>query len=511
MTVLDRSHIYMEGQLKDALRELEMPDSYYEKATTAYESVSSDLTSESSCLHQYDPEIILQGSIKIGTAIKPITEDGSYDVDIVCNLSRLHKDEISQQALKRLVGREVRAYAERHSMSNEPHDGKRCWTLEYVDEANFHIDILSTVDDTYVRRMALALGGYDNPADAHYLAHTDKRHPRYAGICSDWPTTNPEGFAKWFLDMARYDEYRSRIAFEKAASVESIKVYAVKAPLQQYVQILKRHRDIYLDAHEDVLPIKSIIITTAAGKAYEKLADRSDWYGGFVAVVQALASQIEPVGESYRLVNPSDPLENFVEGWTHEEMDNFRRWQQSAFNDFAVSKKRGQFNKYARKEIRRSLGLSKGHGSYVASQVRSFVDKLPHHRHHGLTELDAVKVTVTGEKQRSGGVFKPFRSDEPLPKGIRLRFEAHAEDIKSYKVRWQVTNDGSEATRANCLRGGFYQGFFLSGGRIARNETTKYVGRHYVECLLEKDDVIYGRSEPFVVNIVGGSSAHAVW
>ena len=48
MTVLDHSHIYMEGQLKDALRELEMPDSYYEKATTAYESVASDLTSESS-------------------------------------------------------------------------------------------------------------------------------------------------------------------------------------------------------------------------------------------------------------------------------------------------------------------------------------------------------------------------------------------------------------------------------------------------------------------------------
>lgn len=79
--------VYMEGQLKDALKDLEMPESYYDKAITAYESVASGLTSESSALYPHDPEVILQGSIKIGTAIKPITEDGSYDVDMVCNLS----------------------------------------------------------------------------------------------------------------------------------------------------------------------------------------------------------------------------------------------------------------------------------------------------------------------------------------------------------------------------------------------------------------------------------------
>lgn len=199
---------YMEGQFKDALKELEMPDSYYEKAMTSYESVRKDLTSSNSSLFEYAPQIILQGSIRVGTAIKPITDEGSYDVDIVCNLGRLQKETISQEKLKELVGREVRAYADCHGMKNAPHDGKRCWTLEYVDEANFHIDILPTVDNTQTMRLAFAAKNITVSRDDRYLAHTDKRHPCYRRICDDWPTTNPVGYADWFLGVAQYSRFR---------------------------------------------------------------------------------------------------------------------------------------------------------------------------------------------------------------------------------------------------------------------------------------------------------------
>ncbi|WP_408610445.1 cyclic GMP-AMP synthase DncV-like nucleotidyltransferase [Leptotrichia hongkongensis] len=42
----------------------------------------------------------MQGSIKLGTAIKPITEEGSYDIDIVCCFEKLSKNEITQRDLK---------------------------------------------------------------------------------------------------------------------------------------------------------------------------------------------------------------------------------------------------------------------------------------------------------------------------------------------------------------------------------------------------------------------------
>lgn len=168
--------------------------------------------------------------------------------------------------------------------------------------------------------------------------------------------------------------------------------------------------------------------------------------------------------------------------------------------------------KYLCREMRSSLGLpERPLDTAVASKVRVAVDGLSHHRHHGMTEIDAVDVSITAEKMRSGGTFVPFVSGDPLPKNVSLRFEAHADNLKSFDVQWQVTNDGLEATRANCLRGDFYAGFELANGRKTRSESTCYEGEHYVECLLVKDGVVYGRSEPFVVNIINGGFAHLSW
>ena len=72
-----RFNNYMEGQLRGNLSDIEMPDSYYAKAETAYAALTKYLTRRDSEIRQYDPEISLQGSIKTGTAIKPITDDGS--------------------------------------------------------------------------------------------------------------------------------------------------------------------------------------------------------------------------------------------------------------------------------------------------------------------------------------------------------------------------------------------------------------------------------------------------
>lgn len=46
-----------------------------------YESLAAFMGD--SGLNDYTPEIFLQGSFKLGTAIRPLTEEGSYDIDIV--------------------------------------------------------------------------------------------------------------------------------------------------------------------------------------------------------------------------------------------------------------------------------------------------------------------------------------------------------------------------------------------------------------------------------------------
>ena len=280
---------YMEGQLKEALGELEMPDSYYDKANTSYESVKKELTNRESSLFEYCPQIILQGSIKIGTAIKPVTDDGSYDVDMVCNLSKLRKEDISQEKLKELVGREIGAYANHHGMKSAPREGKRCWTLEYMDEANFHIDILPTIDNTLVMKLAFAKKGI--------TVNKDNRYLHFQEICDDWPTTNPVGYADWFLEVAQYSQFRQSAAQQRGVADNEIKVYSVKAPLQSYVQVLKRHRDVYMNERDIPSPARSIVITTLAGKAYEAIWERSGWYEDFVQVISNMTRHVEKTEE----------------------------------------------------------------------------------------------------------------------------------------------------------------------------------------------------------------------
>ena len=76
-------------------------------------------------------------------------------------------------------------------------------------------------------------------------------------------------------------------------------------------------------------------------------------------------------------------------------------------------------------------------------------------------------------------------------------------NIKDFDIYWQITNTGTEAKSANCLRGGFYDSKIEQGKRI-RTETTSYVGRHYVEAYLVKNNICYRKSKPFEVNIIDG-------
>ena len=144
--------IIIQEEIKKLIEEIDVSDSNYEKATNRYNSIANYI--KKSELDSDKPDIYLQGSFKLGTAIKPLTQDGAYDIDIVCNLTKLRRQNQSQFSLKYDLGEVVKRYSQAQSMSNNPEESKRCWTLKYVDEDNFHIDILPSVplnekDDGY--------------------------------------------------------------------------------------------------------------------------------------------------------------------------------------------------------------------------------------------------------------------------------------------------------------------------------------------------------------------------
>ncbi|MDW7711202.1 MAG: nucleotidyltransferase [Deferrisomatales bacterium] len=295
--------------LSDAL---DVPPSRYEEAEEHYKAVTDWLGAEGSALAPYDPDLYPQGSFRLGTAIKPVTEHDEYDVDLVCQLA-LGRDEVEPKDLKRMVGERLRASEVYKRMLRE---GKRCWTLDYADGAKFHLDILPAIPDL------------DGAPESILITDAALR---------DWQHSNPRGYGEWF--KARMEvvflEKRAALAESLRASVEEIPDYKVRTPLQRAVQILRRHRDIAFEKDPDGKPA-SIIITTLAAWAY---GNEADLYEALTDIAARMAGHLEDREGVAWLPNPVNPKENFCDRWRdHPERHlKFLRWVRQVGRDLEAT------------------------------------------------------------------------------------------------------------------------------------------------------------------------------
>src|SRR6266542_1506350 len=130
-----RTEDTMQTTLKESLNELlsklgeelDIPDHIYEEAVRKYESVGEWLDAQNSPLRQYRPEIFPQGSMRLGTAVRPIDDDGEYDIDLVCHLT-IDKENITQKDLKDKVGKRL---GEDDKLKKILEESRRCWRLNY--------------------------------------------------------------------------------------------------------------------------------------------------------------------------------------------------------------------------------------------------------------------------------------------------------------------------------------------------------------------------------------------
>lgn len=322
--------------LQELVQLLDIPPSYYQKAVDRYRSMAEHFERPQSEVRDLDPDVHPQGSFRLGTVIRPLSSDEGYDLDLVCRLD-VDKRSFSQKQLKELVGREVKSYSEKQGFAQPPTEGKRCWTQEYQDDVDFHMDVLPSipVGERYRRRLAEA--GVDEDLFQKGINITDKTEPNYANISPDWPTSNPRGFALWFERCMDEGGMATRARKEALgrfgtsyASAEDVPAYELKTPLQRSVQLLKRHRDQMFRNDPDGKPI-SIIITTLAARAYDGESDLAAALGGILERMGNFVSSQEP-----RVVNPVDPQEDFADRWNTMLEGNFWRWLRQAQEDFGA-------------------------------------------------------------------------------------------------------------------------------------------------------------------------------
>jgi hypothetical protein len=245
-------------------------------------------------------------------------------------------------------------------------EGRRCWTLEYADGANFHMDILPAIPDGAAFRVllesrSLTAGWLDDA-----IAITDTTHETYDHVSDDWPRSNPKGYSSWFRERMKvlFENRRMQLAESLQANIEDVPEYKVKTPLQQAVQLLKRHRDIRFANDMEDKPI-SIIITTLAAHAYKNEADLLE---ALINIVSGMPNFIESRGGEIWVQNPVNPLENFADKWKEhpQRKEKFMQWLAYVQKDLAAA-----LSVNTPQQIAESLGRSFGEKTMLAIAAKA--------------------------------------------------------------------------------------------------------------------------------------------
>ena len=206
--------------------ELDITDTLFDRAEKSYEALGEYIGNN--C--RYPVEIYTQGSFRLGTVVRPLSEEDEFDLDLICEIS--NGKSIDAQNVKMLVGDILRNSARYSSKLEEK---KRCWRIEYSDKAQFHMDI--------------------TPAKPDILKppSIEVTHKNENGLYSFSPS-NPKGYEEWFVKRKRVGVVEKIFASE-SASIEPVKEYKHKLTLQRAIQVLKRHRDKMFEDNSDDAPI----------------------------------------------------------------------------------------------------------------------------------------------------------------------------------------------------------------------------------------------------------------
>lgn len=315
--------------------ELNISQTMYDKAVRSYEAVGQWIGEG---LEDLEVKIMPQGSMNLGTVVRPLTdEDDGYDIDLVCLLRS--GQSLPASKIKQVVGNRLKAnelYAGKLDK-----EGKRCWSLQY---AGFHMDILPCVPKEY----EFSIETHKTAIRLTHKLETGEYVDRYSNPCE---------YRNWFRNQA-YDIWMKlgkQYAMDEQVDIEDVPSYAIRTPLQKVIQLLKRHRDLYFNEDKDK-PI-SIIITTLSALAYHGEENV------YIALKNILNSMIDYIdgGElgPWKISNPVIAEENFADKWNAEPIKarTFFSWRKRAIEDLVEMPMREDsgFDSLCR-ELGRSLG-----------------------------------------------------------------------------------------------------------------------------------------------------------
>lgn len=307
--MIDIFHNYKlqrEELLARIAEELQLDKTRQEKMETAYNAVYDLLKKDEDFFKDIEVEIYPQGSVRIGTTVKPINDE-DFDLDTVMHIYDLYSKYSPTQIYNALV--KVIEGNEYYKSIYEKKD--RCVRLNY--KSDFHMDILPACMPNLYEKMQIAI--------------PEKK-------MQSWSSGNPKGFAEWFLNIANsikssmLKSYSQDLLEAKIESEPLPNDLYLKTPLQRSVQLVKRYRDIYYQNKD--YRVSSIVLTTLMAR----------FYNGEESIFDAINNITSRIRDGYlnavkshlrfKVLNPVNEQEDFTDSWTDDHYKSFYNF----INDF---------------------------------------------------------------------------------------------------------------------------------------------------------------------------------
>lgn len=504
MTDLDSTNADPDLLLESLLDEIEVPPSMYSLAADHYEAVGDWLNRDGSPIASAAPSIFAQGSFALGTVVRPRAGD-DYDVDAVCLLNSPHPS-LSQHKLKQVIGDRLRANARYAAMLGP--EKRRCWTLEYADATQFHLDILPALRG---ESTGIMLVGVPRDLAIKAIRITDNTLPPHS-----WSSSNPQGYAEWFKQRSVERLQKSAVIRGDVAPLPLLKQTST---LQRAVQALKRHRDARYAGDEDQ-PI-SIIITTIAARAY---SGESNLREALTTLIPKMRQAITSRGGVDWIENPTDPRENFADKWTAapRKKELFYEWlghverfgaalrsatsleksAEAITDGFGRPLTAAALSRFERSDLKKSAKRDDEFqkvGAIVRGSVTDQFD-LPHRLLPRWPMRIEHRAEMSAQIRSAAGAWRTLGSGERCGRNLTVDFTITTTAQQPFRVYWQVINSGDVARESRDLRGEFHLGNAGIGG-LSRREDTRYAGEHAVIGYLVRNGVCIARTPAFVVRI----------
>ncbi len=333
--------------LSTLAEELNISETMYDRAVKSYSNLGEYLKKANT---DWIVDVYPQGSFEMGTIVKPLSDEDQYDVDLVVLIkSPIFEAKVLREKVTTLLDQ----YGK---YEGEIEDKKRCIRIQYSDSTQFHMDIACAKDNIQGAKNIIFISQHDDNENYNFSV------------------SDPLGYIAWFKVAMRYSELpEMRALLEMAAhstDVKPLPLIKVHTPLQQSIQILKRHRDIFFESNPEYSP-SSIIITTLCALSYDYIVKNQMQSKSIYCTIKSMLENfnrfISIEDGDYSLHNPVLRDENFLLNWKKDisQREYFYLWIEKATNDIIIN----PANFIENEPAKLSKALNESFGDTVSTRV----------------------------------------------------------------------------------------------------------------------------------------------